>query len=233
MRFTDPLISGVLLKRYKRFLADFRLDNGQVITVHCPNSGSMKTCKTPGWQGLLSDSKNPKRKHRYTWEMIHNGRTWIGINTNIPNRIAEEAIADGAIPELRGYQNIRKEVKYGNNSRIDLLLENGEQKCYVEVKNVTLVEEDGFYKFPDAVTERGRKHLYELLSMKKAGNRAVMLYVVQRNDGTIFKPAVDIDANYAQALREAHRNGVEILVYQAEVNPNIIYIKQAIQYSLD
>ena len=233
MKFDKPLIHGILLKRYKRFLADIKLNNGKYVTAHCPNSGSMKTCKEPGWKVLVSESDNPARKLKYTWEMVHNGQCWIGINTQIPNKIAIEAIQNGIIPELNGYNKIRPEVKYGHNSRVDILLSGKKGICYVEVKNVTLVESDGFYKFPDAVTERGRKHLYELLDMVKSGHRAVMLFVIQRSDGSTFKPADHIDLEYAHALKEVHKQGVEILVYQAIVSPSEIILKNPIPYSLD
>jgi len=230
MRFDTPLTSGKLIKRYKRFLADIEKDNGDIITAHCPNSGSMKSCQTPGWKVMLSYHENPRRKYQYTWEMVHNERCWIGINTGIPNKIVEEAIKNKAIPAFNGYSDIKSEVPYGRNSRIDLLLKNDRQICYIEVKNVTLVEEDHCYYFPDSITERGRKHLYELMDMVKEGHRAVMLYVVQRNDGTIFKPAVHIDPAYAESLKEAHVNGVEILVYQADVNPDSIILKNEIPW---
>jgi sugar fermentation stimulation protein A len=233
MEFSQQLVSGTLIKRYQRFLADVRLDDGSIVTAHCPNSGSMKTCKEPGWKVMLIESRNPKRKLRYTWEMVHNGTCWIGINTQVPNKIAAEAVTQGRIPELSGYDELRSEVKYGVNSRIDLLLKNGNQLCYVEVKNVTLVEDDGFYKFPDAVTERGRKHLYELLEVVKAGQRAVMLFVIQRSDGTIFKPADAIDPLYGQTLREVHKQGVEILAYRAQVSPQNIKLTDKIDYTLD
>ena len=139
MQFTEPLRSGTLIKRYKRFLADVRLDNGRVITAHCPNSGSMKSCKTEGWSVRLSHNPGPKRRYPFTWEMIHNGKCWIGINTGVPNKIVYEAIAGRKIDALSDYTTIRKEVPYGKNSRVDLLLEQGPLLCYIEVKNVTLV----------------------------------------------------------------------------------------------
>jgi sugar fermentation stimulation protein A len=221
-----------LLKRYKRFLADIKLDSGEFITAHCPNSGSMKTCKEPGWKVLVSESDNPKRKLKYTWEMVHNGKCWIGINTQVPNKIASEAILNGTIPELSGYSDLKNEVKYGKNSRIDILLSGGKPDCYVEVKNVTLVEEDGYYKFPDAVTERGKKHLYEMLDMIKSGKRAVMLYVIQRSDGTIFKPAYDIDPVYGKSLKEVHQQGIEILAYRADVTPERIELTTRLEFEL-
>ncbi|HGY57070.1 MAG TPA: DNA/RNA nuclease SfsA [Caldithrix abyssi] len=232
MKFKIPLIEGTLIKRYKRFLADVRLKDGCITTAHCPNSGSMKTCKEPGWRVMLSDSNNPKRKLRYTWEMVHNGRCWIGINTHLANRIAREAIENGTIDELTGYEEIRSEVRYGQNSRIDLLLSGNGAPCYVEIKNVTLVEEDGHYYFPDAVTERGRKHLGELEDMVRQGHRAVMLFIIQRSDGDIFKPADHIDTKYGTALRQAVNHGVEALAYRAEVTPEEIYICEKVEMRL-
>jgi sugar fermentation stimulation protein A len=233
MKFEQTLIPGKLIKRYKRFLADIELDSGEIITAHCPNSGSMKTCANPGWNVMLSESANPKRKYKYTWEMVHNEKCWIGINTIIPNSIAEEAIKNSTIPELDGYEEIKREVKYGENSRIDILLQSENEKCYVEVKNVTLVEEDGNYYFPDSVTSRGLKHLHELMEMKKQGHRAVMLFVIQRSDGHIFKPAAHIDTKYAEGLKTAYDNGVEILVWQAHVCPEDIKITNQIEYFLE
>jgi sugar fermentation stimulation protein A len=228
VHFTAPLYSGILIKRYKRFLADVRLENGKVITAHCPNSGSMKSCKTPGWQVLLSDSGNPKRRYPYTWEMVHNGTCWIGINTGMPNKIVYEAIAENRIPELSGYSSIRKEVPYGRNSRIDLLLEEGTEICYVEVKNVSLVEEDGCYYFPDAVTARGRKHLQELMACVRQGQRAVMFFVIQRSDGSVFKPAAHIDPAYAETLIKARLTGVELLACRADVSPEQITLAEKV-----
>jgi len=229
LEFNSRLIPGILLKRYKRFLADIKLEEGAYITAHCPNSGSMKTCKEPGWKVMVSESSNPKRKLKYTWEMVHNGKCWIGINTHLPNKIAREAIQNNLIPELFGYPKIRSEVAYGKNSRIDLLLSSDEQLCYVEVKNVTLVE-DGAYQFPDAVTTRGQKHLDELCAMVGDGHRAVMLFMVQRNDGKSFKPAVHIDPDYANKLKKANECGVEILVYRADVSPQKIEVAEKIKY---
>jgi sugar fermentation stimulation protein A len=232
MIFKGPLIRGRLIKRYKRFLADIQLENGEVITAHCPNSGSMKSCLGENWDVRLSYSHNPTRKYPYTWELVHNGRCWIGINTGIPNKITEEAIHLSLIPELVGYDEIRREVKYGKNSRIDLLLTTSDKYCYVEVKNVTLVENDGDYYFPDAVTERGRKHLHELVEMVRQGHRAVMFYVIQRNDGSKFKPAAHIDPAYAESLKEVYDKGVEIIAYRAEVNPEQIFLANKIAWEL-
>ena len=181
---------------------------------------------------MLSYHDNPRRKYAYTWEMVHNGTCWIGINTGIPNKIVEEAIRNNAIPALNGYTEVKREIRYGQNSRIDLLLKNDRQICYIEVKNVTLVEDDCIYYFPDSVTERGRKHLYELMDMVKHGHRAVMFYVIQRSDGDDFKPAAHIDPTYADSLNEACENGVEILVFQADVNPDSIMLKNEVPWEL-
>ena len=232
MKFQQSLVSGKLLRRFKRFMVDVELDSGELITAHCPNSGSMKSCIMPGWRVMLSQSSNPNRKYRYTWEMVHNGKCWIGINTNIPNVITAEAISMGKIPELRGYSTLRREIRYGVNSRIDILLQEDLNSCYVEVKNVTLVESDGNYYFPDAVTERGRKHLLELTNVVESGNRAVMMFVVQRDDGNVFKPAAHIDPVYTQTLREAYEKQVEILVYKAHVDPQKIELTQEVNWIL-
>lgn len=229
MRFSPPLIAGTLLRRYQRFLADVRLADGTVVTAHCPNSGSMRTCAEPGWAVRLSPSDAPGRRLRYTWEMAHNGRCWIGVNTGWPPAVAAAAIATGRVPELTGYPVLRREVPYGTRrSRIDLLLEAGARRCYVEVKNVTLLMPDGAVAFPDAVTERGRKHLLELTDVVRAGQRGVMLYVVQRADGAWFRPAVEIDPEYAQALAAAEAAGVEVLVYRAAVSPRGIRLAEPV-----
>jgi sugar fermentation stimulation protein A len=218
MEFAEPLLTGTLLRRYKRFLADIQLDSGETVTAHCTNTGSLKTCAEPGWRVAISRAHNPKRKLAYTWELVHNGTIWIGINTHLANHLAEEAIRQGWIPELAGWPSLQRERKYGKNSRIDILLEDGEQRCYVEVKNVTLLGDDDYICFPDAVTERGRKHLAELSDMVREGHRAVMLYVIQRGDGKGFRPAREIDPAYADAVQQAMAAGVEVLAYRARVS---------------
>ncbi|MDZ7262026.1 MAG: DNA/RNA nuclease SfsA [candidate division KSB1 bacterium] len=230
MKFDQPLIEGTLIQRYKRFLADARLSDGSVVTAHCPNSGSMLSCNLPGSRILLSRSNNPRRKLSYTWELIQVDSVWVGINTNVPNRLVYEALVANQIPELRGYDSIRREVKYGENSRIDLLLEREQDLCFIEVKNVTLVE-NGVAYFPDAVTQRGTKHLHELMAMVRQGHRAIMFYLIQRKDGRLFKPADSIDPVYGQTLRKAISNGVEILAYQAEVTPWEIRLGQKVRVS--
>ncbi|MDT8390631.1 MAG: DNA/RNA nuclease SfsA [Lentisphaeria bacterium] len=228
MKYQQTLLFGTLIKRYKRFLADIRLDDGSLVTAHCPNSGSMRMCAEPGWRAALSRGDNPGRKLPYTWELVNNGNCWICVNTQIPNIVAAEAIAAGMIPELAGYKNPRREVRYGENSRIDILLENEREKCFVEVKNVTLLDDDKAYCFPDAVTARGLKHLRELSREVEAGNRAVMLYIINRSDGNGFRPAHDIDPAYARGLRAAAAAGVEILAYQTRITPEEISVDAAV-----
>jgi sugar fermentation stimulation protein A len=212
------LIPGTLIKRYKRFLADVEFfDGGGVVTAHCANSGSMLSVNGPGAEVWLSPARNPDRKLKYTWEMIRIGRTLVGINTQLPNGLVAEAIEAGKIPELGGYPSLKREVKYGENSRIDILLEkNGGEKCYVEVKNVTMkrdLSKDAPVEFPDAVTSRGAKHLRELSQMVRDGHRAVMVYLVQRADGKSFTIAGDIDPEYEKQLDAARKAGVEVLCY--------------------
>ncbi len=231
MQYRESLIAGKLLRRYKRFLADVRLETGEYITAHCPNSGSLKSCNIPGNNVQLSYHDQPTRKYPYTWEMIEVDGIWVGINTGHPNRLVAEAVQDGTITELQGYPVMRKEVKYGKNSRIDLLLENQSQICYVEVKNVTLVEK-GRARFPDAVTERGQKHLKELMGVIRKGHRAVNLFVIQREDAFKFSPSDDIDPEYGRLLREAAKKGVEILVYLARVTPANISIITSLPLSI-
>ncbi|MGE3258998.1 MAG: DNA/RNA nuclease SfsA, partial [Geobacter sp.] len=198
-----PLIPGRLIKRYKRFLADIELADGSLVTAHCPNSGSMLGCNLPGSPVMLSVSPNPNRKLAHTWELVQVDGYWVGLNTMLPNRLAEEAILDGTIAELQGYPRLRREVPYGSErSRIDILLEGDQGRCFVEVKNVTLVE-DGRALFPDAVTERGQKHLRELMEVVRNGDRGVILFTVQRGDGAAVAPADAIDPAYGRLLRQA------------------------------
>lgn len=217
MKLPDKLIKGTLIKRYKRFLADVELPDGSVVTAHTPNSGSMMGCNMPGSPVYLSRSDNPKRKLKHTLEIIDVNGVLVGIHTGHPNKLVEEAILNGVISELQGYTEIRREVKYGQNSRVDLLLQgDGLKDCFVEVKNVTLAE-NGVALFPDAVTVRGQKHLNELMEMVRQGFRAAMVFVVQRSDVNSFSPAYSIDPEYGKLLKLALENGVEVIAYQAKV----------------
>lgn len=217
MRFPRPLVRAVLLRRYKRFLADARLMDGTVTTAHCANPGSMLGVTELGAEIWLLPQGDPRRKLAWSWELIRVGGHLVGINTGHPNRLAEEAIAAGKIQALAGYKSLRREVAYGRSSRIDLLLEGpGRPICYVEVKNVHL-KRGPLAEFPDCVTARGAKHLAELAQMVAQGHRAVMLYVVQRGDCERFGVAADLDPVYAMALEEAQAAGVEILCYACRV----------------
>lgn len=214
MKFQKPLIAGRLVKRYKRFLADVVLDeDGSEVTAHCANPGSMLGLKEPGARVWLSESDNPKRKLRYSWELIEADDTLIGINTSHPNKLVEEALLAGRVPALSGFQVLRREVKYGKNSRIDILLEGAEGRLsYVEVKNVSLMREPGLAEFPDSVTARGAKHLAELSDMVSEGHRAVLVFLVQRPDCDQLSLARDIDPTYAVAFEAARGAGVETFV---------------------
>jgi len=227
MRFDTPLIRATLIKRYKRFLADVKLEDGSVITAHCPNSGSMKGYKTEGLDVWLSESDNPKRKLRHTWELVQDaGGHKIMVHAARANTLVVEAIENGAVTELQGYNTLRTEVKYGSrNSRIDLLLENGDSKCFLEVKSVTLCEGETLM-FPDAVTVRGQKHLQELMEMRAAGHRAVLFFAVLREGGCGFEPAAHIDPVYAKRLEQARSAGVEILIYRARFDGDTITLDQ-------
>jgi len=225
------LFAGTLVKRYKRFLADVLLEDGSQVTVHCPNSGSMKGCAVPGSRVFLSRSDNPKRKYPLGWELVEADGFWAGINTGLPNQLTREAIENGTVAELQGYASIRPEVLYGEHSRIDLLLEGPTGRCFVEVKNVTLVE-DGRALFPDAVTTRGQKHLHELMRVVREGDRGVIFFTVQRGDGASVSPADLIDPEYGRLLRLASANGVEVLAYRALVTPEEIKLTERLPVRL-
>ncbi|HKY08699.1 MAG TPA: DNA/RNA nuclease SfsA [Candidatus Binatia bacterium] len=232
MRFPSRLIRGTLIQRYKRFLADVRLPNGEIVTAHCTNTGSMLGCNAPGSAVYLSLSPNKGRKLAYTWEMIQIDRTWIGINTFHPNHLVAEAIAAGGIPELCGYEVVRREVKVSAHSRLDLCLEGRSGCCYVEIKNVTM-SFDGAAAFPDAVSERATKHLKELIRLKRKGHRAAIVFVIQRRDCEYFRPADEIDPEYGRWLRRASRAGVEILPYVAKVTTKGILLGDKLETQLE
>lgn len=234
MKFETPLLSGRLVQRYKRFLADITLDSGETITATCPNTGSMLGLTAPGSKVWVSSSDSVTRKYPHTWELVETdigkGASLVGINTNHPNALVSEAIPAGRIGELKGFGALRREVKYGLNSRIDILLEGGPggKSCYVEIKNVHLMRKHGLAEFPDSKTERGVKHLVELSNMVAEGHRAVMLYLVQRNDATSFTLADAIDPAYAAAFAKAHAAGVEMLCYTCRVQPDEIAVDRRI-----
>jgi sugar fermentation stimulation protein A len=212
------LISGKLFKRYKRFLADVELETGEIITAHCPNTGTMKACSEPGRKVYLSFHDNPKRKYKYSWEFIEMPTSLVGVNTLMPNRLVYHSIKSGKLEAFAEYDEVRSEVNVGNKHRLDLMvLKNSTDPCYIEIKNCSLVE-DGTACFPDAVTLRGRNHLIELQRLAASGCRAVMFFLVNRMDAKIFKPADHIDPAYGKELRKAHQNGVEIMVYDVDID---------------
>jgi sugar fermentation stimulation protein A len=214
-RFPKALVPGTLVKRYQRFFADVRLADGTVVTAHCPNTGSMKSCWKEGDAVYLTHDPRPERKLAYTWELTATEGGFIGVNTARPNLVVEFALTSGWVPELSGFSAIKREVKYGTeNSRIDLLLDVGGRPTYVEVKNTTLLEGDRVL-FPDSVTERGQKHLRELIGVVAQGHRGVIFFFVNRPEGKTFSPADAIDPEYGKILREAHAKGVELLAYRA------------------
>jgi sugar fermentation stimulation protein A len=230
MQFKSPLIRGKLIRRYKRFLADVKLDTGETITAACPNTGSMLGLTEVGNGVWLSRSESLTRKYPHTWELVEiPDQGLVGINTGQPNRIVAEAIAQGKVSELKGYANLRNEVKYGQNSRIDILLEDTKRPpCYVEVKNVHFFRKPGLAEFPDCVTERGTKHLVELSNMVKGGARAVMVYLIQCRNPSRFALADDKDRTYFNEFRKARAAGVEALALTCHVSTSEITVDRNI-----
>ncbi|UAA38523.1 DNA/RNA nuclease SfsA [Paraneptunicella aestuarii] len=234
MRFETNLLPGTLIKRYKRFFADVELEDGRLVTAHCPNTGAMTGCADPGSRVYLSEHNNPNRKLKFTWEIVINSQgDWIGVNTHKANILVEEAILAGKIDTFAGYDSLKREVKYGQErSRIDLFLQGADQlDCYVEVKSVTL-KQDGIGYFPDAVTERGQKHLRELVSIAQAGHRSVLFFCVQHTGINEVCVAEHIDPAYAQLCREARQQGVEVIAWRAAIDPENIYLNQSLPVNL-
>lgn len=233
MNFDQNLLPGVLRRRYQRFFAEVELATGERITAHCPNTGSMRGLAEPGLGVFISRSTNPRRKLAYTLELIDVSTSLVGVHTGRANTVLKEAITERGIPQLLGYGKIRQEVRYGQNSRIDLLLENPatQQCCYVEVKSVTLREKQAAL-FPDAVTTRGAKHLDELARVRSDNCRAIMFYLVQREDCDYFSPADEIDPFYSDKLRFSVGQGVEILAYACQVSPQGIQVTQPLPVRL-
>ncbi len=227
MKF-PPLIKASLIKRYKRFLADVTLESGEDITAHCPNTGAMTGCAEPGSTVWLSTSDNPKRKYPNTWELVQTPAKHMAcIHSAKANDLVKEAIEAGVVKELQGYKSIRTEVKYGQEkSRIDLLLERGTEQCYIEVKSVTLLLDHGLGVFPDAVSDRGRKHLRELITMVEQGHRAVLFFCVQHTGIEQVAPADTIDPKYGDTFREAMAAGVEVLAYRTQISPVAIKLNK-------
>jgi sugar fermentation stimulation protein A len=237
MRFPSSLIEGRLVKRYKRFLADVELASGETVTAHCANPGSMHGLNAPGSRVWLARAANPKRKLAYSWELIEvdlgRGPVLVGINTGSPNGAVAAAIRNGLIPALSGYADLRREVRYGGNCRIDILLEDESRPpCYVEIKNVHLMRRAGLAEFPDSVTARGVRHLKALADVMASGSRAVMVYFVQRGDADCFTLAGDIDPAYAAAFASARAAGVEAIAVASEVTLEGLKLPRAIPLRL-
>lgn len=233
MQFSTVLVPGTLIQRYKRFLADVRLDTGETVTATCPNTGSMMGLVAPGSRVWLSTSDSETRKYKHTWELVEadlgKGPSLVGINTNHPNKLVAEAIEAGRIKSLTGYAGLRREVKYGKNSRIDILLSDAAKPdCYVEVKNVHMMRRHGLAEFPDSVTERGAKHLAEMSDMVREGKRAVMVFLIQRNDASRLMLARDVDAKYGEAFDRASAAGVEAIAVRCKVTPEAVRVDKEI-----
>ncbi len=228
-----PALSrGRLVKRYKRFLADVQLDDGTLVTAHCANSGRMTTCSQPGRPVYLSCHDNPRRKHKYTWELIRMPNAWVGVNTLVPNRLVAQTIENGNVPKLNGYDRVAREVRVDSHSRLDLRLSGkGRRDCYIEVKNCTLVE-NGLAMFPDAPTARGQKHLAVLEQLKAKHARAVIFFLVQRTDAQLFQPADQIDPKYGRLLRRAAEAGVEVMAYDVRIDLKRIALNRALPVRL-
>lgn len=232
MNFAQDLVPATLIKRYKRFLADARLDDGREITAHCANPGSMMGLKEPGTRIWLEPNEDPKKKLKFGWRLVdHDNGHFTGVDTSVPNRALRTALMAKELPELAGYDNIRPEVKYGQNSRIDFLLSReGAPDLYVEVKSVTLSRQDGKAEFPDSVTARGAKHLAELTDVVSTGGQAMMLYLVQRTDCDHVTLADDIDPTYAAAFDVAIKAGVQVLAYDCVISPQEILVGKPLPF---
>ncbi|MBE1294522.1 MAG: DNA/RNA nuclease SfsA [Rhodobacteraceae bacterium] len=235
MRFQTPLVPAVLLRRYKRFLADVRLEDGREVTAHCANPGSMMGLKDEGIKVWLEPNDDPKKKLKYGWRLVeHENGHFTGVDTSVPNRALKAALLAHEIPELADYETVRPEVKYGSNSRIDFLLSGeGRKDLYLEVKSVTLSRENGVSEFPDSVTARGAKHLEELMAMIEQGHDAMMLYLVQRTDAARVTLAPDIDPTYAETFQRARAAGVKVLAYGCDISPTEITIGRPLPFSFD
>ena len=229
MKFKDKLLQGTLIKRYKRFFVDIEYKN-KIITSHCPNSGSMMGLLNKGNKVWFSKADNPSRKLKYTLEMVEVNKQLVGVNTMLTNKIVLEALKQKKIEKLIKFFDIKTEVKFSNDTRFDFLISNNIKKCFLEVKNVTLVRKNGIAEFPDAVTSRGKKHLKELIIANKKGYQSYMIYVVQREDCKLFKIAEDIDKEYKTTLDEAIKNRVNILCYDCKLSSEEIRINKQINY---
>jgi len=231
MQFKQDLKSGILIRRYKRFLADVELLDGSTLTVHCPNTGSMLGCSEPGSPVMVSHSDNPGRKYPHTLEMVRAGSAWVGVNTSLTNKLVREALEKREVKEFGRLDSIVQEVKTSAHTRLDFVMEREGARIYMEVKNCSLAE-NRVAMFPDAVTARGTKHLHELAALKEQGHKAAVFFCVQRSDADCFMPAHHIDPVYAKTLANVMSKGVMILAYQADVSPREIKIARKLPVQL-
>ena len=229
MKFKERLLQGALIKRYKRFFVDIKYQN-KVITAHCPNSGSMMGLLKADNIVWFSESNNPKRKLKYTLELIETKKEKVGVNTHFTNKIVLEALRLKKVNFLSQYNNIQSEVKFSDNTRFDFLISNENKKCFVEVKNVTMVRKNKIAEFPDSVTTRGTKHLNELIKAKKKGFESCIIYLIQRNDCETFKIAEDIDQEYKFTFTKALKNGVKVLCYDCTLSTKEVKINKLVKY---
>jgi sugar fermentation stimulation protein A len=229
MKFNKKLLQGTLIKRYKRFFVDIKYKN-KTITAHCPNSGSMMGLLNKGNNVWFSESDNPKRKLKYTLQIVVVNNIPVGINTHLSNKIVFESLINKKIKNLIRFTNIKSEAKFSDNTRFDFLISNNKEKCFLEVKNVTLLRQNNIAEFPDAITSRGTKHLKELIKAKRKGYESYMLYLIQRDDCKFFKIANDIDEEYKNTFDEALNNGVKMLCYDCKLNNEEIIINNQINY---
>ena len=232
MIFNKKLISGELVKRYKRFFVDVKINN-KIITAHCPNTGSMMGLLSANNKVWLSKSENPERKLKYTLQIIENKKSMVGVNTHLTNKIVLEALEENSIKELKNLDNIKSEVKFGKNTRFDFLISKNNKKIFVEVKNVTLSRKKGVAEFPDAVTARGLKHISELINASKRGFETYLLFLIQRNDCNQFKIAQDIDPDYYKLLTEAAKKKLNIICYDCKFSPKGIKLNKNIKFKLN
>jgi len=228
MKFKDRLLQGTFIKRYKRFFVDINYKD-KIITAHCPNTGSMMGLLNKGNKTWFSISNNPKRKLRYSLEIIRVGKSLVGINTLLANKLVFEALKSKKIKSLTKFDNIKTEAKFSNSTRFDFLISDTKEKCLLEVKNVTLLRNNNIAEFPDAITSRGTKHLTELINAKKRGFHSCIIYLIQRQDCKAFKIAEDIDINYKIAFDKALKAGVKILCYDCKINDEEIKLNNQIE----
>lgn len=218
MKFATKLLGGKLVRRYRRFLVDVRLDSGQLVTAHCPNSGTMVGCCEPGRPVLLSESKDPHRRNAYTWEMINMNGVWVGINVFVPRKVVAESLQHKLIPAFAGFTDLTLDAEYGRGNTVDVLMQGQEQNLFMNVYHVAWTE-NSVARFPETPNARARKGLRNLSEIAVQGHRAVALFFVQRSDCEAFSPAVDVDPEFGKIFKEAQKSGVEILAYRADVSP--------------